>query len=542
MKFIRLLYAEAGEGRGKLLLISILPGIVMAVVIALVTTVSNNDSSQGLHLVEIGFFTLGCVTVLFTMNRALNEMTELVSGYLDRTRIAIAQKVRGLNLASYERIGAVRINDAVGRDLQTIEETAPAVVALIYFVMQLVASALYIGYLSVLAFGVTLIFLAAASYFYRRSYADAEDLWKAAIASESAFRVSLNHLLSGFREVKLNARRSEDLFANYVVPRSREVEKLRVQSGRGFNRGQTISDIFFYSLMGAIVFAIPHYVSDASVPSKITLVIVFSSGAIGSIIRTLPMVARANVAVGNLERLERDLATATRALPGPGVQDAPAIFQRLEARAVTYTYNDPAGGRGFSVGPCDFELAAGEIVFIVGGNGSGKSTFIKLLTSLYEPDSGVLRWDGAPVTDDNVEAYRSLFTVIFSDFHLFDRLYGIEEVDASRVQRQLVEMRLDDKVAFRDGRFSTTDLSTGQRKRLAMVVARLENRRVCIFDEWAADQDPDFRRYYYENLLPDLKAEGRTIIAITHDDRYFHLADKVVWMEEGRIVRVDCRA
>ena len=541
MKFIRLLYAEAGEGRGKLLLISILPGIVMAVVIALVTTVSNNDSSQGLHIVEMGFFALGCVTVLFTMNRALNEMTGLVSGYLDRTRIAIAQRVRGLNLASYERIGAVRINDAVGRDLQTIEETAPAVVALIYFVMQLVASALYIGYLSILAFAVTLVFLAAASYFYRRSYADAEDLWKAAIASESAFRVSLNHLLAGFREVKLNARRSEDLFTNYVVPRSREVEKLRVQSGRGFNRGQTISDIFFYALMGAIVFAIPHYVSDASVPSKITLVIVFSSGAIGSIIRTLPMVAKANVAVGNLERLERDLAAAARALPGPVAQETPATFQRLETRAVTYTYNDPAGGRGFSVGPCDFELAAGEIVFIVGGNGSGKSTFIKLLTSLYEPDSGALRWDGVPVNDDNVEAYRSLFTVIFSDFHLFDRLYGIEDVDASMVQRQLVEMRLDDKVAFRDGRFSTTDLSTGQRKRLAMVVARLENRRVCIFDEWAADQDPDFRRYYYENLLPDLKAEGRTIIAITHDDRYFHLADKVVWMEEGRIARVDRR-
>ncbi|KAB0265424.1 cyclic peptide export ABC transporter [Microvirga brassicacearum] len=539
MKFIKLLFAEAGDGRTRLLLISILPGIVMAVVIALVTTVSNNSNSEELHVVEMGFFVLGCATVLFTMNRALNAMTALVSGFLDRTRQSIAQQVRRLDLTAYERIGPTRINEAVGRDLQTIDETAPAVVALIYFVMQLVASALYIGYLSVLAFGVTLVCFAAAAYFYRRSYTDAEDLWKAATASESAFRLSLDHLLAGFREVKLNARRSDDLFANYIVARSHEVERLRVESGRGFNRGQTVSDIFFYALMGAIVFAIPHYVSEASVPSKITLVIVFSSGAIGSIIRTLPMVARANVAVESLHRLEQDLAAATPAAPNGNTQGDAAIFDSLNARALTYTYTDPAGGPAFSVGPCDFQLTAGETVFIVGGNGSGKSTLIKLLTALYEPDSGSIRWDGTPVTGANVEAYRSLFTVIFADFHLFDRLYGIDEVDHAALQRLLVDMRLDDKVSFQDGRFSTTDLSSGQRKRLAMVVSRLENRPICIFDEWAADQDPEFRKYYYEVLLPELKAEGRAVIAITHDDRYFHFADRLVWMDEGQITRVE---
>jgi putative ATP-binding cassette transporter len=539
MKFIKLLFAEAGDDRAKLLLISILPGIIMAVVIALVTTVSNNDSAENLHIVALGFFTLGCATVLFTMNRALNAMTMLVSGFLDRKRLAIAQQVRGLNLTSFERIGATRINEAVGRDLQTIDETAPAVVALIYFVMQLVASALYIGYLSILAFAVTLIFLAAAIYFYRRSYVDAEELWKEATASESAFRLSLDHLLAGFREVKLNARRGEDLFVNHIVPRSHSVEKLRVASGRGFNRGQTLSDVFFYALMGAIVFGIPHYLSDTSIPGKITLVIVFSSGAIGSIIRTLPMVARANVAVENLEHLERDLALARGALPDTGAQTEARFAQGLSARALTYRYVDPAGGPGFAIGPCDFDLGAGETVFIVGGNGSGKSTFIKLLTALYEADGGVLRWDDRPVSTANVEAYRGLFTVIFSDFHLFDRLYGIEDVDPEQLQRLLKEMRLEDKVSFEGGRFSTTDLSSGQRKRLAMVVARLESRPICIFDEWAADQDPEFRKYYYETLLPQLKAEGRTVIAITHDDRYFHMADRIVWMEEGRIVRVE---
>ena len=62
------------------------------------------------------------------------------------------------------------------------------------------------------------------------------------------------------------------------------------------------------------------------------------------------------------------------------------------------------------------------------------------------------------------------------------------------------------------------------------------------FDEWAADQDPEFRRYFYDVLLPGLKAEGRTLIVVTHDDRYFHVADQVVFMEEGRVVRVEERA
>ncbi len=542
MKFIKLLFAQAGEGRAYLLVVSILPGIVMSIVIALVTTVTDYDQSEGLHFQLMGFFALGAATVLFTMNRALNAMTVLVSGMLDQTRISIAQHVRHLNLTAFERIGRTRIDEAIGRDLQTMEETAPAIVALIYFVMQLASSALYIGYLSLLAFGVTIVFLIAASYFYRRSYVVAEELWKEATASETAFRSSLGHLLDGFREVKLNSRRSEDLFRNYVVARSRKVEKLRVESGHGFNYGQSLSDMFFYALMGAMVFAIPYYISDPTVPGKITLVIVFSSGAISSIIRTLPMVARANLAAESVERLESDLRQARQISDGAGAQDDAKLTEAIVARAIGYTYVDPQGTPAFTVGPCDVEIKAGETVFVVGGNGSGQSTLIKLLTHLYEPESGTVFWDGVAVNEANVDAYRGLFSVIFSDFHLFDRLYGLEDVDEDELARLLVEMRLDDKVSFCDGRFSTTELSTGQRKRLAMVVALLERRPVCIFDEWAADQDPEFRKHYYDSLLPRLRAEERTIIAITHDDRYFHVADKIVWMEEGRITRVETRA
>jgi putative ATP-binding cassette transporter len=537
MKFMRLLFDQAGDGRTRLFLITLVPGIIMAFIIALVTTVSDYDRSQSVQFLLLGLFVLGCITVVITMVHSLNAMTVIVANFLNRTRLNITEQIRALTLTSYEKIGSARIHAIIGRDLQTIEEAAPVAVALIYFVMQLIASAIYVAYLSLLAFFVTIVLLVAAAYFYWRSYKDAERLWKAATDSEMGFRESLEHLLDGFKEVKLNAGRSEDLFRNHIVVRSGDVEKLRVQSGKGFNRGQSISDIFFYALMGAMVFAVPYYISNASIPAKIITVIVFASGAIAGIVRMLPMVAKANLAVESLTELEGDLAEAGKITEHPLLSsDAATLVAGLKTRALTYAYLDADGRRAFSVGPCDFEIKSGEIVFIVGGNGSGKSTFIKMLTRLYQPDSGTILWDGASVSEANAAKYRSLFTVIFSDFHLFDRLYGMDRIDTTTIGGLLAEMGLADKVGFQGNRFSTTNLSTGERKRLAMVVARLEARPICIFDEWAADQDPQFRRYYYETLLPHLKREGRTVIAVSHDDRYFHVADKVIWMEEGRIV------
>lgn len=538
MKFFRLLYREAGDSRRTFLLLSLIPGLVMGLVIAVINATTNYQQTVGLQWQYLGLFVLGCATVLFTMNRALNMATAIIADYLCRLRIRVTAQVRNLNLAAVEEIGLNRIRAAVGRDHQTIEETAPALVGLIYFVMQLVMSALYIFYLSPLAFAVTLAFLAGAVFFYRKSYRDAEELMRQASLSEQAFQNSFENILSGFKEVKLNAGRSNDLFHHYVVPRSERVEELRVDSGRSFNYGQSVSDVFFYTLMGTLVFAIPFYVSDLSIPGKIVTVIVFASGAITSIIRMLPVVSRANLAVSNIEALKDLLEQYGEAAEERLDVRQARLTKTLSLKKIAYTYHSENGDRPFSVGPCDLDISAGEMVFIVGGNGSGKSTLAKILTGLYDPDAGHLSWDGKTVKPETIDQYRSLFAVIFSDFHLFDRLYGVDLSDEGKLYGLLEDMKLDGKVHYRNNRFSTTNLSTGQRKRLAMVVALLENRDVYVFDEWAADQDPEYRRWFYTDFLTRLKKEGRTVIAITHDDRYFDIADKIVWMEEGRISKV----
>ncbi|CAL8480241.1 cyclic peptide export ABC transporter [Caballeronia sp. S22] len=537
MKFIKLLFGEARRDRTPLLLASTLPGVMMSGVIALVTTVANYDQSKGPNLYLMAFFIIASVALLLAMNYALNATTAVISNFILQKRLDIARAVRSLDLEAYENIGAMRVDFAIGRDLQTIEEAAPTVIVLIYFVTQLLSSALYIGYLSLIAFAVTLLFLGVATFFYRSSYAHAEALSKEATELESAFRSSFDHLLRGFREIKMNARRDTDLFDNYIVQRALAVQDLRVSSGRGFNRGQTLSDAFFYGLLGCMVFLTPYYISNSSTPAKIILVIVFSGGAIASLIQALPAVSRADLAVDRLHALERELEQAKRAAEtGPGAS-APVLAHGIALRGVSYTYKSPGEQQGFHVGPCDLFIKAGEITFIAGGNGSGKSTLLNLITQLYAQDAGEVRWDDKTVTDANATAYRQLFSVIFSDFHLFDRLYGLDAAhdDLADLIR---EMDLSDKVHYNLGRFSTTDLSSGQRKRLAMVSALAEGRPVLIFDEWAADQDPQFRRYYYEKLLPRLKAAGKTIIAVSHDDRWFNAADKVVWMEEGKVQRV----
>jgi putative ATP-binding cassette transporter len=214
----------------------------------------------------------------------------------------------------------------------------------------------------------------------------------------------------------------------------------------------------------------------------------------------------------------------------------PPAWRRLDLAAATFAYPSDVDGQAFELGPLDLTFQRGEIVFIVGGNGSGKTTFVKLLTGLYECQAGEIRLDGAAITPDRREWYGEHFSAVFSDFYLFDSLLGLDRADLdARARRLLVELELDAKLRIVEGALSTTALSQGQRKRLALLTAFLEDRPIYVFDEWAADQDPHYREIFYKRLLPELKAKGKTVFAISHDDRYYHLGDRVVKLEYGKI-------
>jgi len=220
-------------------------------------------------------------------------------------------------------------------------------------------------------------------------------------------------------------------------------------------------------------------------------------------------------------------------LPGPE-------WEELELDAVTHSYHREKEDSVFTLGPLSLTFQRGEMVFIIGGNGSGKTTLVKLLTGLYKPESGQLSFNGEPVTDETIESYRQHFSVVFSDFYLFENLLGVDspELDAKALD-YLIELQLDRKVQVKDGHLSTTALSQGQRKRLALLVAYLEDRSIYIFDEWAADQDPQFKEIFYYHLLPALKAKGKTVLVVSHDDRYYQMADRIIKLANGKLQEED---
>ena len=214
----------------------------------------------------------------------------------------------------------------------------------------------------------------------------------------------------------------------------------------------------------------------------------------------------------------------------------PREFEPIELRGVTHSYQHEKDDSQFVLGPVDLTFRPGELVFIVGGNGSGKSTLAKIITGLYPPEKGNVFFNGCPVTNANRDDFRQLFSAVFSDFHLFDSLLGLRAVSLDhRAKDYLEQFHLDHKVEIRDGRLSTVDLSQGQRKRLALLTAYLEDRPFFLFDEWASDQDPQFKDIFYTQLLPELKARGKAVVAITHDDRYFVFADRVIKLDYGRL-------
>jgi len=211
-------------------------------------------------------------------------------------------------------------------------------------------------------------------------------------------------------------------------------------------------------------------------------------------------------------------------------------LQTLELRNVEYAYPAVEGSQPFRVGPVNLRIQPGEILFIVGENGCGKTSLIKLLLGLYTPSQGQILVNGQAVDAKGLDDYRQMFTTIFADYFLFDELVQDGKALPEDASRYLKRLEISHKVSVRDGAFTTTDLSTGQRKRLALVNAWLDERPVLVFDEWAADQDPAFRRVFYTELLPDLKRLGKTIIVISHDDRYFDIADHLVRLQAGRVV------
>lgn len=350
-------------------------------------------------------------------------------------------------------------------------------------------------------------------------------------------QASLKDVIRGFVELKMNEEKRQVFFDQVITPLSNAALAKRIVADDHRMRNTVMYGLLAYFPVGALLYALPQTgLANLEQCVKIVAITMFSTIPLIGLLSFMPMAARAAFIVDGLENFERKL-DAMRDSDAGAPSPPPFASLRIESAGYSYPAQDSNGAESvpFKIDAANFSLSKGELVFLSGGNGSGKSTFMRMLAGLVPPSYGEILVNGVPAREMGYAQYRSFFSVLFPDFHLFAGLYGINATP-EHVKAMLGRMALNGKVAFdpASGRFSTVALSSGQKKRLALACALLENRPVLLLDEVAADFDFHFRETFYRRILPELKAEGRAMLVISHDDRYFDVADRVLRMCYGK--------
>ena len=343
-------------------------------------------------------------------------------------------------------------------------------------------------------------------------------------------------LTEGVKELQMNRARSRQLLDQDVRGTISRLREANLAASREYLVADGWTQTVFFLIIGLVLFALPARGVTAPSVSSYAFVALYAMTPIWVFISALPTFQRGQAALERIEGI--GLALTPAGALAPLEPPAAPHGATVALRDVVFEYEpEEAGGHGFRLGPLNVEVHPGELVFVIGGNGSGKSTFVKLFAGLYAPQSGTVTLNGAVVDESGRDRHQDHVSAVFSDFHLFGNVAGLtdEHLD-EKSAAYLRLLGLDHKVTVVEGVLSTTALSQGQRRRLALMAAYLEDRPVYVFDEWAADQDPGYREVFYARLLPELKARGKTVVVITHDDRYFHLGDRVIKLDYGRVV------
>lgn len=542
----QLISRESPKDVKRVLGISFFVGITNMGLIALINKaagdVSNGDSVTG----QFFLFALLLTTFLVITNIANRESIKSTQGLVHRFKIRIMNEIFKSDLAKVDNIGRAEILQILARDTQTVSQSITFLVSGCQSVATVIFLTLYMATISLTAFflvGMTSVLLVLAGVHAVRNVTNELEV---VARRESALNEMFSDFLNGYKEIKMHSDRAYEISRDMVKEARGTSElksKLLIFIANFFNYLQ----IMMYAVVGLMIFVVPILSTDFSASvMQATTTALFLTASLNGIIQSIPSLSQSNAAARELIGLEEKILSK-EPQEGFGAREVFSSLESIRIENITYQYangngasrtagSPPKGSQPFSLGPINYEFKAGNVYFVRGNNGSGKTTLIRMLVGLSQPTSGQIYVNEEPIALPATSDYRDLFSVVFTDFHLFKKLYGLNDVTPTEIEHLIELFQMEKKVSVTDGIFSNLRFSTGQKKRLALIVALLEKRQVIILDEWAADQDPEFRHLFYAKIIPMLRAMGKTVIAITHDDHYYESADYLLQMVNGQLV------
>ncbi|UJP04505.1 MAG: cyclic peptide export ABC transporter [Nitrosomonas sp.] len=485
--------------------------------------------------------TFTALSVLVLIGRVVSDMSANLVGQrlVAKIRKTLARKILGAPIDVLERNRTYRLMPILTQDVDMISDVAFTLASTTIALAITLGCLGYLAWLSPSLFALLMVALILGTMVQALAQAKGvAGFWKARDLEEILHK-GYRGISEGAKELRMHRARRTSV-RNQIDLTVDSIRDIHHNAINTYVMATAFGSALFFLLIALVLGWATIQHTEPETISGFVLVLLFLKGPIEQIIDALPGIGRAKVALNRINELSIRFTNSEAHLNLESVPSIIPFQENIELRGVQYIFDAPEDGKGFVLGPIDLTLKPGELVFVVGNNGSGKTTLIKLLLGLYVPQEGEVILDGKTIAAENRDEYRQLFTTVFADFYLFEDLVS-DELEKTHVLPEMAlpylqRLEIAHKVLVKDGTFSTIDLSTGQRKRLALVHAYLEGRPVLVFDEWAADQDPTFRHLFYTELLPELRAKGHLLIVISHDDRYFHVADRVVHMEAGRII------
>ena len=593
MEFLRFLLAISW----KHITIAIVAGLVSGVGNALLISLINREVHEGHAINALRNFSMLAIFVIVTSIISQFMLIFLSQNAIYELRLKLSKNILSSPLEHLERLKENRLLVSFTDDVHTLTHAVASVPNICVDLATVVGCFVYFAWLSNALFILTIASTVSAIWFVQRILNKAERLFFKSREEEDILFKHFQALMGGIKELKLNQSKRQAFMERELQSSAVQLRQLNTKAMKRFAIANGFGQLSQFLSLGFILFILPLFLDiPLTMLAAYVLIGTFIALPMQNMLNRIPELVRGNIALRKIERMKLSLSSLSEA-DTLVLSISPSC--QLQFQAVTYLYhpelppfppegspeghppfppeglsqgfanslpalapespsserklipfpshppysqkgNPPppprADEKGFLLGPISFSWQPGELIFIIGGNGSGKSTLAKLITGLYPPLSGAIYLNGKRITQDNVEWYRQHFSAIFYDFYLFDSFLGFDRPNLDQeVENYLMQLQLAHKVTIKNGVLSTTELSQGQRKRLALLTAYLEDRPIYVFDEWAADQEPRFRELFYKQILLQLKERGKIVIVISHDDRYFHLADHIIKLDYGAV-------